>query len=563
MIISVDKNEILKSKVTESDLLMEAYNDLMKNNAPINAISFIDTFKNCSKNTKLENLSYLYQINTVSSFNLLKLMIETSDMSRTDLEHIRECSINWFCSHNVSAENQPVLYSDDPKMVNIIDCIDKKIKEFDDLNERKLDIQYKFDCERVCDESVTTESYLSDDLDVIMFNINENPEVIADFEKIVRDIKLDNSRKYYRSYTSILKSSTNIVRNIRISIRGDVLDLMTSVPTVIADKIIQLKLTKPQITAFIRIYEKHIHDIYKDLKQGDATKYNVLSTYVKKLVDAKEKLKDHSKMIPVAEHIADMQPEVAADNIRVTRELRYNMEDKMLNIIFDDMDDDNLLEAFSDVYELAENYVLLTEDGLYGRPSNAVRRTQNMANATRKAGVKIQGAVNNANRKKVAMSKSFEPIINSINKVVNDIKQKDKDARTEEIISGKYRFNLLRVIRTGILAIAGATVGVKATKYVAGKTLKTVGKAILKGSFGPLVAILLTAIGILTGYAIDKKIQAKHRQRILNDLQSELKMVKEKIEDAKGDGEREKKYQLMRIEQKLEKDIERIKFNLK
>ena len=70
-------------------------------------------------------------------------------------------------------------------------------------------------------------------------------------------------------------------------------------------------------------------------------------------------------------------------------------------------------------------------------------------------------------------------------------------------------------------------------------------------------------IGWRVAIAIDKKIDEKYRRQILNDLELELKMVREKIDDAKSDGNKEAKYELMRIENKLEKDIDRIKFGLK
>ena len=46
---------------------------------------------------------------------------------------------------------------------------------------------------------------------------------------------------------------------------------------------------------------------------------------------------------------------------------------------------------------------------------------------------------------------------------------------------------------------------------------------------------------------------------ILNELELELKMVKEKIEDARSAGDNEKKYQLMRIENSIEKNIQHIR----
>ena len=73
----------------------------------------------------------------------------------------------------------------------------------------------------------------------------------------------------------------------------------------------------------------------------------------------------------------------------------------------------------------------------------------------------------------------------------------------------------------------------------------------------------MAIIGFRVAIAIDKKIDEKYRKQILNDLELELKMVNEKLEDAKSDGDREAKYELMRIQNKLEKDIERIKYGLK
>ena len=45
-------------------------------------------------------------------------------------------------------------------------------------------------------------------------------------------------------------------------------------------------------------------------------------------------------------------------------------------------------------------------------------------------------------------------------------------------------------------------------------------------------------------------------------METELKLVDEKIEDAKSDKKDKEKYQLMRIKAKLEKEIDRIKFGL-
>ena len=72
----------------------------------------------------------------------------------------------------------------------------------------------------------------------------------------------------------------------------------------------------------------------------------------------------------------------------------------------------------------------------------------------------------------------------------------------------------------------------------------------------------IAAITFLVGVALDAKADSKVRTQILDELKEELKIVEEKIDDAKSDSERQKKYELMRIKNKLEKDIKRIEYRL-
>lgn len=87
-------------------------------------------------------------------------------------------------------------------------------------------------------------------------------------------------------------------------------------------------------------------------------------------------------------------------------------------------------------------------------------------------------------------------------------------------------------------------------------------KAIMVGSL-VLVNPALGAIGALTTMALRKNVKAKERRKILRELEEELEIVNEKIEDSRGDENKEKKYQLMRIRNKLQKDITRVQYGLK
>ena len=130
------------------------------------------------------------------------------------------------------------------------------------------------------------------------------------------------------------------------------------------------------------------------------------------------------------------------------------------------------------------------------------------------------------------------------------------DKRTERIITGEFRLKLIGFIKKSIIGLGSIGLGVGAAKVIA---KGAVGVIMSPAKLGGLVIV---AIGILVGVAIDKKVDAKHRRQILNDLKSELEIVNEKIEDAKSENDRKAKYELMRIRNKLIKDIERIEYNL-
>lgn len=90
---------------------------------------------------------------------------------------------------------------------------------------------------------------------------------------------------------------------------------------------------------------------------------------------------------------------------------------------------------------------------------------------------------------------------------------------------------------------------------------------------GLLKKILITAaifnyskiagfIYLLVSHTLSKKRTAKQKTEILLQIEAEIKMMDEKIEDARGDGNRKAKYALMRTKGELERARDKIKYNL-
>lgn len=174
-----------------------------------------------------------------------------------------------------------------------------------------------------------------------------------------------------------------------------------------------------------------------------------------------------------------------------------------------------------------------------GSKSDEVRKKVNVTSNK----IKSQAHKLKANAKKAGqgtkaamhqVGKAGKALDDAATNTVNKAKGVYRNDIREEIIEDKTRIKLFRIIRKGV-GLGVAT----------------------------MVNPVLGAITGLTSYALGKKVKEKERRRILQELNEELEIVNEKIEDARGDSNKEKKYNLMRIRNQLQRDITRIQYRIK
>lgn len=149
----------------------------------------------------------------------------------------------------------------------------------------------------------------------------------------------------------------------------------------------------------------------------------------------------------------------------------------------------------------------------------------------------LRGMARAADNTKTSAKKIVDPMEKFIEDTLNKIKKSDQDERRNYIIKGGVVSRVGRFIRRGI--------GI-----------------VILGQFGT-VGIILAGIRLLTVIATDSYLDQKERHKILRELEDELKIVEEKIEDSRGDENKQKKYELMRIRNQLKNDIDRITLRLK
>ena len=203
------------------------------------------------------------------------------------------------------------------------------------------------------------------------------------------------------------------------------------------------------------------------------------------------------------------------------------------NIIFA-KDDEELTEAFMVLARMEqlvnEQYSVCEGVIIEGSASMAAR------SATRSATRKIS----NASRKvKTSVKKALDPMEKFIENTMTKAKKADSEERRNIILRGGVVPKITRWLKRAIPIAAGLVVG----------------KAIP-------VAAVLSAIAFLGWIATDKALDHREKAKILKELDDEIEIVNEKIEDARGDSNKQKKYELMRIRNKLNRTRDNVKLNL-
>lgn len=188
------------------------------------------------------------------------------------------------------------------------------------------------------------------------------------------------------------------------------------------------------------------------------------------------------------------------------------------------------MESFTDertIKSLIEycNFYAGKDDILY---EDAVDTARSVAHKVRDIAGKAGGTAHKIGK---AAGEITRPLFNKIDKTIEAWKEHKEDESREIVITDSTFTKLKRFFRE-VLTPTYLAYAIK----------------------GPVFAIIAAMV------AMYKRTDDKPtKEKIKRELEEELKIVREKIDDAKSDGARQEKYQLMRIESKLEKQIAELK----
>lgn len=289
-------------------------------------------------------------------------------------------------------------------------------------------------------------------------------------------------------------------------------------------------------------------------------KFHIDTNKVLAMQSEKTKQKELKKSEIVQERIIPEQPlldtllysidrereNIVCENLnKYTPYEEYIVNEEILNDYYDFQK--RTYEMFYDDNDITmEQFISFIQDCIKFEPLDMTLEAAGR-NMTRNAQKKLRKINNKVNGKRNTVTKNLRRLDDKASDVVNrkldGIINTGRDLAREKIVEGRPAVKISRFIRNGIMALAGAT-----------------GAATL---LGPAAAAVIVAIGLYCKKNLTKKTEEREKKRILLELETNLKITREKIEDAKAENDRKKKYQLMRIEATLEKEITRIKYGLR
>lgn len=419
------------------------------------------------------------------------------------------------------------------------DLIIPKLKESeipDDVFKSIIDKKLNGCYESYNDVELTLEDklYMIDNIQKVKINESTFSYIIQDFEceEIVKYIEENYHNESYLTKKDVLANLSEDTK--------EVLSILSNIQNIIMENTSnhdKLKLVRNYNSSILYKYkyvteasECDLPEIYKKL-EGLLSKQN--DTVIEYSLQA---INHYNKLIE------NLVPELSLCNEEFIYEQAIEKFNNMVESLFFE-DREIEVEEVVRLYEITEalceyESTMEASSRIISKGTEKVTKAIGNASAKSKGMGSVDSKLAQVKRgAKIVDDRASDAINNKIDRILNFT----RDQKREKLITGKNTIRVSKVLKA-IIGILAAGTALKAK---------------------PLLGAAVTLIGILGARGLSKATEVREKRRIMLDLETELKITREKIEDAKGENAKEKKYQLMRIESQLEKEIFRIKHGLK
>lgn len=216
--------------------------------------------------------------------------------------------------------------------------------------------------------------------------------------------------------------------------------------------------------------------------------------------------------------------------------------------------DDALLDAFIAATEASNGNIELYNDALDYSTEFFYNLDESFY--TEESVVRNRGIIDRAKHSiKKTLSPIAQNIVNQVDALIGD------KAAKEEVITGSSLLKARRLFLKMIVMWKVPAI-LSALSILPGGWLGLILKIVIwlgskASSLRAMKNLVSTGTGLGNG---NDAIHDENTKLVLNELDLELKITREKIDDAKSKGDTKAKYQLMRIENNIEREIFRIKY---
>ena len=211
--------------------------------------------------------------------------------------------------------------------------------------------------------------------------------------------------------------------------------------------------------------------------------------------------------------------------------------ESLINLTCDDyISDEEIIENMNTAFKAIKRCDIVEEatKGKRGKDSKTWKVSHKIDKATTKMVNTMRDKSDTKNRNTMGIKNAKETIARAISQPIQKIMQADKEERKKRIIEGKFHLKIWRLIT----------------------------RAVTAGIFAYVKGPIFGVISLLGSLLIDKSTDKRVKSQVLHEIETEIKIVDEKIEDAKSDASKQEKYALMRLKAELEKEHKRIKYSL-
>ena len=410
-----------------------------------------------------------------------------------------------------------------------------------------------------CYESYNEEEVTLEDKKYMIENIQQSKINETTLKYIIQDFECDEIIEYIReSYLNDIEIKANEFELLDENSK-EVLNILSHIKNIIIenrevdDRLNYIKECNSSILYKFKYALESADtkaDMYKSLESLLDSQSDDVVTYAVNELNHCNELIEHFVMVNSGE----------LDEKNIYNKAVEKFNHLVETIFFDETDEDIDLEQFATLCAITD--ALCEYESTMEASSRIITKgTDKVVRAVGNSSAKARGMTKSDS--KIGQLKRGAKIVDdrvsgAINSQIDQIVNFSEEAKREKIISGRSSIRLSRLLKTIIGAIVAGKVVSKLPKQ------KVIGIPFTKLWIkAPLLGMAATAISLLTARALSKNTEVREKRKILFDLETELKITKEKIEDAKGDNVKEQKYQLMRIESQLEKEIFRIKHGMK